>query len=374
MERIDAVVIGAGVVGLAIARALALQGREVMILEAEDAFGTHTSARNSEVVHAGISYPAGSLKARLCVQGKNALYRYCEERGIGCRKVGKLIVATAEDEMPGLDKYLDAARGAGVDDLRRISRAELADMEPEVQALAGVWSPSTGIVDSHGLMLSYLGDAESAGATLVLNSPVLGGTVTADGIALQVGGDQPIEILCHTVINAAGLHAHEVARTISGVPRPDVPPVYYAIGRYYTLSGRSPFRHLVYPVSRDASRRVHVTLDLGGQCKFGPDLQWVDKVDYRFEDTPEVRQGFYEGIRRYYPQLQDDMLEPGYTGIRPRLSGPGSSLHAGANDFRIAGAEVHGARGLVHLFGIESPGLTSSLALGEHVAARIAMG
>jgi len=366
LQSIDCAVIGAGVVGLAVARELALAGREVVILESENAIGTQTSARNSEVIHAGISYPAGSLKARLCVQGREALYAYCAERGVGHRRVGKLIVATTQDDIAGLDKYVEQGAAAGVRDLRRIGRDELREMEPDVRAVAAVHSPSTGIVDSHGLMLAYLGDAENAGAVLALNSPVLGGQATADGIVLQVGGDEPMEVLCRDVVNAAGLRAHEIAAALRGVPRPANPAVHYAIGRYYTLSGRSPFRHLVYPVSRVSHLRVHVTLDLGGQCKFGPDLQWIDRIDYRFDESAEA--DFYEGIRRYYPGLADGALQPGYTGIRPRLAGPDAPLHSGAADFVVQTAAVHGARGLTHLFGIESPGLTSSLVLGRHVA------
>ncbi|WP_144634696.1 NAD(P)/FAD-dependent oxidoreductase [Bordetella genomosp. 13] len=369
MQHIDCVVIGAGVVGLSIARELALAGREVVILEAENAFGTQTSARNSEVIHAGISYPAGSLKARLCVQGRDALYAYCAERGIGHRRVGKLIVATTEADIPGLDKYVEQGRAAGVHDLRAVDRAELRELEPEVEAVAALMSPSTGIVDSHGLMLAYLGDAENAGAMLALNSPVLGGQATADGIVLRVGGNEPMEILCRDVVNAAGLRAHEIAAAVAGVPRPAVPAVHYAIGRYYTLSGRSPFRHLVYPVSRVSHLRVHVTLDLGGQCKFGPDLQWIDRVDYHFD--PRAEADFYAGIRRYYPGLPDGALQPGYTGIRPRLAGPDDPLHSGAADFVVQTEAVHGARGLINLFGIESPGLTASMALGRHVAALV---
>jgi L-2-hydroxyglutarate oxidase LhgO len=372
VHSIDCVVIGAGVVGLSIARELALAGREVVILEAENAIGTQTSARNSEVIHAGISYPAGSLKARLCVQGRDALYAYCAERGVGHRRLGKLIVATTALDMPGLAKYVEQGRQAGVHDLRMIEQAELQAMEPEVQAVAAVHSPSTGIVDSHALMLAYLGDAQNAGAMLALNSPVLGGRVTADGIVLQVGGDEPMEVLCRDVVNAAGLYAHAVAATLGGVPRPAIPAIHYAIGRYYTMSGRSPFRHLVYPVSRVSHLRVHVTLDLGGQCKFGPDLEWIDRVDYRFDESAEA--DFYEGIRRYYPALPDGVLQPGYTGIRPRLAGPNDPLHSGAADFVIQTQAVHGAKGLTNLFGIESPGLTSSLALGRHVAALVGQG
>ncbi|MDB5732262.1 MAG: FAD-dependent oxidoreductase [Variovorax sp.] len=371
MDTVDCVVIGAGVVGLAIARALALAGREVVVLEAEDAFGTQTSARNSEVIHAGLSYPAGSLKARLCVAGKEALYDYCAQRGVGHRRIGKLIVAADEGDLAGLDHYIAHGRAAGVNDLQLLSRAELAEREPAVCGVAAVFSPSTGIIDSHALMLAYLGDAQNAGATLIVESPVLGGQVTADGIVLRVGGKEPSEVLCRTVINAAGLHAHAVAAAIAGIPRQRIPPVHYAIGRYYTMTGRSPFQHLVYPVSREATLRVHVTLDLAGQCKFGPDLRWIDTVDYRFDDTPEVAAAFYAGIRRYYPELRDGALQPGYTGIRPRLAGPDDPLHSGAADFMIQDAQAHGAPGLVHLFGIESPGLTASLAIGAHVASLV---
>lgn len=370
MQKIDCAVIGAGVVGLAIARELALAGRDVIILESESAIGTQTSARNSEVIHAGISYPAGSLKAKLCVEGRNAMYRYCAERGIGHKRIGKIIVAAGPDDVPGLQKYIQHGLEAGADDLRVIEQAELAAMEPEVTGFAAVFSPSTGIVDSHALMLSYLGDAENAGAVLALNSPVLGGEITAEGVVLRVGGDEPIEILCNDVVNAAGLYAQAVAHTLRNVPRPDIPPIHYAIGRFYTLSGKSPFQHLVYPVARESHLRVHVTLDLAGQCKFGPDLEWIDRVDYRFVEGAEAN--FYAGIRRYYPGLRDGALQPGYTGIRPRLAGPNQPLHSGAADFVIQTAAVHGAKGLVNLFGIESPGLTSSMAIGRHVAGLMA--
>jgi L-2-hydroxyglutarate oxidase LhgO len=365
LQKIDCAVIGAGVVGLAIARELALAGREVIVLESESAIGTQTSARNSEVIHAGLYYPAGSLKARFCVAGKEALYQYCGERGVGHKRIGKLIVAAEERDVAGLQKYLEAGQRAGVSDLHLIGAAELADMEPQVKAVAALYSPSTGIIDSHALMLAYLGDAENAGASLALNSPVLGGEVTDGGIVLEVGGRDPIEVMCTTVINAAGLYAQAVAASLRKVPHARIPPVHYAIGRYYTMSGASPFRRLVYPVAREASLRVHVTLDLAMQCKFGPDLQWIDTVDYRFDESVEA--AFYEGIRRYYPALKDGALKPGYTGIRPRLAGPNEPLHSGAADFQIQGQEVHGVPGLVNLFGIESPGLTSSLAIAQYV-------
>ncbi|MFS2052786.1 NAD(P)/FAD-dependent oxidoreductase [Variovorax sp. Varisp41] len=373
MDRIDCVVIGAGVVGLAIARSLALAGREVVILEAEHAIGTHTSARNSEVIHAGLSYAPGSLKGRLCVAGKAALYAYCAERGIGHRRIGKLIVAVEDAELPELDNYLKLGAAHGVTDLRLIGAAEAREMEPEVACVGALHSPSTGIVDSHALMLSYLGDAERAGAALALHSRVLAARPTADGIVLDVGGAEETSVLCGTVVNAAGLGAQAVASRIEGMPAERVPPLYHAIGHYFSLARPSPFRHLVYPAGRDGALRAHVTLDLGGQCRFGPDLGWRDGVDYGFDASREA--AFYPAVRRYYPGLRDGELQPGYTGIRPRLAGPGSSMHNTATDFVIQTPRVHGIPGLVNLFGIESPGLTASLALGAHVAGLVsAMG
>ncbi|WPG40252.1 NAD(P)/FAD-dependent oxidoreductase [Variovorax sp. EBFNA2] len=370
MDRIDCVVIGAGVVGLAIARSLALAGREVVILEAEHAIGTHTSARNSEVIHAGISYAPGSLKGRLCVAGKAALYAYCAERGIGHQRIGKLIVAVQDSELPELDKYIALGAAHGVTDLRILGAAETRDLEPEVACVGALHSPSTGIVDSHALMLSYLGDAERAGASLALQSRVLAVRPTADGLVVEVDGAEATSVLCNTVVNAAGLGAQQVASRIEGMPAGLVPPLYYAIGHYFSLARKSPFRHLVYPTGREGALRAHVTLDLGGQCKFGPDLSWRDGIDYSFDASREA--AFYQSVRRYYPALQDGELQPGYTGIRPRLAGPGSSMHNTATDFVIQTPRDHGIAGLVNLFGIESPGLTASLALGEHVADLVA--
>ncbi|QFZ86107.1 FAD-dependent oxidoreductase [Variovorax paradoxus] len=370
MDPIDCVVIGAGVVGLAIARSLALAGREVVILEAEHAIGTHTSARNSEVIHAGISYAPGSLKGRLCVAGKAALYAYCAERGIGHQRIGKLIVAVQDAELPELDKYIALGAAHGVTDLRILGAAEARDMEPEVACVGALHSPSTGIVDSHALMLSYLGDAERAGASLALQSRVLAVKPTVDGLVVEVGGAEATSVLCNTVVNAAGLGAQQVASRIDGIPAGLVPPLYYAIGHYFSLARKSPFRHLVYPTGREGALRAHVTLDLGGQCKFGPDLSWRDGIDYSFDASREA--AFYQSVRRYYPALQDGELQPGYTGIRPRLAGPGSSMHNTATDFVIQTPRDHGIAGLVNLFGIESPGLTASLTLGEHVADLVA--
>jgi L-2-hydroxyglutarate oxidase LhgO len=361
-DRVECAVVGAGVVGLAVARRLAMQGLEVVILEAEEAFGTHTSSRSSEVIHAGIYYATGSLKARLCVAGRKSLYHYCSTHDVNHCRIGKIVVATDESELKGLHKYREQAEINGVSDLRMLNAAELARLEPEVRGVAGFLSPSTGIVDSHGLMLSYLGEAEAHGASLALASPVISGRVTDHGVLLEVGGSEPAAITCEVVINAAGLHAPTVARAIRGVPPQSVPPAYYAIGHYYALTGAPPFRHLIYPVARPDWLGVHVTVDLGKRVKFGPDFAWTDRIDYRFDESRE--RAFYEAIRRYYPALRDGALQPGYTGIRPRITGPGDP----PQDFLIQGPRDHGVRGLVNLYGIESPGLTASLAIADHVA------
>ena len=361
METLDCAVIGAGVVGLAIARKLAMNGREVVILEAEDAFGTHTSARNSEVIHAGIYYPSGSLKAKLCVAGRQALYHYCAEHGVQHQRIGKIIVACDDSELAGLKKYQAQAEANGVGDLRMLNPAELAELEPAVRGVAGFLSPSTGIIDSHGLMLSYLGEAEERGAMLALSSPLLSGRVESDGIVLEVGGVEPMTVKCRSVVISAGLNAPTVARSITGIPTATIPPTYYAIGHYYTLTTKSPFTRLIYPVARPDWLGVHVTLDLGGRVKFGPDFEWIDRVDYRFDERREA--SFYKAIRHYFPGLQDGTLQPGYTGIRPRITGPGEA----AQDFTFHDHSVHGVQGLVALYGIESPGLTSSLAIADTV-------
>ena len=315
-EKIDCAVIGAGVVGLAIARRLAIAGREVVMLEAEEAFGTHTSSRNSEVIHAGIYYPTGSLKARLCVPGRRALYQYCAAHNVNHRRIGKLIVATGPDQIEGLKKYQQQAEINGVDDLRMLAVNEIAHLEPEVRAVAGFLSPSTGIIDSHGLMLAYLGDAEAHGASLALASPVNSGAVTGDGIVLNVVGNEAMTIVCNTVVNSAGFNAQAVARAITGIPPETIPPTYYAIGHYCTLSGAAPFQRLVYPVARHDWLGVHVTVDLGGRVKFGPDFSWIDRVDYRFDESRTA--AFYEAIRRYY--LRPSYVSRTLSGIRsPRV-------------------------------------------------------
>jgi L-2-hydroxyglutarate oxidase LhgO len=363
METVDAVVVGAGVVGLAVARALALAGREVLVLEAEESFGTQTSSRNSEVIHAGIYYPEGSLKARLCVAGKDLLYRYCAERGVAHRRIGKILVACDASELPVLATYARKAAANGVV-LEPLDAAAVARMEPAVRAVAGLWSESTGIVDSHGLMLALLGDAQAAGATLVTHTPVSHGQAVDGGIVLHTGGSDPMALRCSLLVNSAGLGAQRLARAIAGMPEALVPPAFYAKGHYFTLSGRSPFSHLVYPMPDHAGLGIHVTLDLGGQCKFGPDVtRWPQAPDFAFEDGLEAK--FRGAIRRYWPDLPEGALQPGYTGVRPKVSGPTEP----AGDFVLQGPAVHGVPGLVNLFGIESPGLTSSLAIAREVLA-----
>ncbi len=363
MDQIDCVVIGAGAVGLAAARALALAGREVVVLEKEAAIGTGTSARNSEVIHAGIYYEPGSLKARFCVAGRKALYTYCASHGIGHRRCGKLIVATSPNQVAQLEQILAHGRANGVEDLHMISRAEALALEPRLNCAAALHSPSTGIIDSHGLMLAYRGDAEAHGAMLALESPVRAARVVAGGIELEVGPEagDAMRILARTVINCGGLHAPDIAARIDGLLPQHVPKAYYAKGNYFTLAGRAPFSRLIYPVPEAAGLGVHLTLDLGGQARFGPDVEWIPAIDYSVD--PRRCEGFYAAIRTYWPELPDNALQPAYSGIRPKITAPGEA----ARDFVIEGPEKHGVPGLVNLFGIESPGLTSSLAIADHV-------
>lgn len=360
-EIVDCVVVGAGVVGLAVARALALQGREVWLLEAAHAIGTETSSRNSEVIHAGIYYPQGSLKARLCVQGKTMLYDYCVTRGVPHSRCGKLIVATAPEQRQALEGIKTRAQANGVDDLRWLTREEARALEPELECVAALLSPSTGIVDSHALMLALLGDLEHAGGLLALNSPLDKAQCTQDAIHLEAKDGTCIS--ARTVVNAAGLHAPDLARRFDGLGSTHVPRAAFAKGNYFTLSGKAPFSHLIYPVPEAAGLGVHLTLDLGGQAKFGPDVQWVDGPDDLVVDASRS-EAFYAEVRKYWPSLRDDALAAGYAGIRPKIHGP----HESAADFLIQGPRDHGVKGLVNLFGIESPGLTSALAIGAHVA------
>ena len=352
-------VVGAGVVGLAIARELALAGREVIILEAEDAIGTHTSSRNSEVIHAGIYYPKGSLKARACVEGKHLLYEYCASHGVPHRRCGKLIVATDEKQLGELGAIRSKAHANGVTDVEWIAKDEVARMEPELFCTGALHSPSTGIIDSHALMLAYLGDAQGAGAMLALKSAIERAMVRGDGFELRVRGSDPIA--CDLLVNSAGLRAPSVAKAIEGYPPELAPRELYAKGNYYSLKRRAPFSRLIYPVPEPGGLGVHVTLDLGGQARFGPDVEWIERIDYGVD--PRRAERFYAAIRRYWPGLPDDALAPGYAGIRPKTAGPGEL----APDFEIQGPRNHGVPGLVQLYGIESPGLTASLALARLV-------
>ena len=366
-EAIDAAVIGAGAVGLATARRLARAGRDVVVLEAEDAIGTATSSRNSEVIHAGIYYPPGSLKARLCVAGKHALYRYCAERRIPHRRTGKMIVACAPGQEAALDAIAARAAANGVGDLASIDGAEARRLEPEVRAHAALLSPSTGIIDSHALMLAWRGEAEDAGAMIAFRSRVARGAATGRGVDLEVRADdgEALTLSARVAVNCAGLAAQTVARAIADMPAERIPPCHYARGCYFAMSGRAPFSRLIYPVPEPGGLGVHLTLDLGGQARFGPDVEWIDEIDYTVDPARAAR--FYDAIRRWYPALPDGALQPGYAGVRPKTAGPGEP----PGDFMVEGPEEHGVPGLVNLFGIESPGLTASLALADLVAERL---
>jgi L-2-hydroxyglutarate oxidase LhgO len=361
METVDCVVVGAGVVGLAVARALAQSGREVIVLEAEAAIGTQASSRNSEVIHAGIYDRHDSLKARLCVRGGRQLYAYCAERGVPHRRCGKLIVAASEREADQLGGIGTRAEANGVEGLRLLSAGEARTLEPDLSCTAALLSPGTGIVDSHALMLALQGDAEAAGALIVLHSPLSGGRTGETGIEVAVGGAEPMRLHCRLLVNAAGLNAPAVAARLAGFPRMWVPPTYYAKGSYFTLAGRAPFSRLIYPVPEPGGLGVHLTFDLAGQVRFGPDVEWVERLDYRVD--PARGERFYAAVRRYWPALRDGALQPGYAGIRPKLAPPG----APAQDFVIQGPATHRIAGLINLFGIESPGLTACLALADAV-------
>lgn len=367
-DQADCVVIGAGVIGIAIARALALAGREVIVLEAESAIGTHTSSRNSEVIHAGIYYPAGSLKAELCVAGRRMLYDYCCQRRVPYRRTGKLIVACTpddEDKLSGIDK---AARNNGVEDLQWLDRDDIAQREPAVRGTAALWSPSTGIVDSHAFMLALRAELEAAGGVIACRSPVRSVHVEKVGFSVVTGLDGDYTLRCNLLINAAGPWAPGVAAVIDGLAAAHVPRAHYAKAHYFSYAGRSPFATLVYPVPEDGGLGVHATLDFGGSVRFGPDVEWVTGIDYDFDDSRKP--AFVESIRRYFPDLDAARLQPGYTGIRPKLSGAGEP----AADFVIQTAAVHGVPGLVNLYGIESPGLTASLAIGGRIARTLQAG
>jgi len=370
VDRVDAVVIGAGAVGLAIARELALHGHETIVLEATAGIGNGTSSRNSEVIHAGLYDAPTSLKARLCVAGRRLLYPYCEARGVGHRRCGKLVVAATPAQVELLRGIERRALANGVEGLRWLSGAEARELEPALQGEAALLSTATGIIDSHALMLAYLGDLENAGGALVVRSPLESAAVREHGFVLRVGGDAPLEIEAGVLVNAAGLHAQAVARRIEGLDPARIPRAWFAKGNYYALAGRSPFTRLIYPVPEPGGLGVHLTLDLAGQARFGPDVEWLDvdspdAIDYAVDPARSV--AFYAAIRRYWPALQDGSLAPAYSGVRPKLQPPG----APASDFMLQGPEAHGVAGLVNLFGIESPGLTASLAIATAVVGRL---
>ncbi|WP_454853468.1 NAD(P)/FAD-dependent oxidoreductase [Rhizobium binxianense] len=359
---LDTVIVGGGVIGLAVGRALALAGREVTVLEAEAMTGSITSARNSEVIHAGLYYPTGSLKARLCVEGRQALYAFCEERGIPHRRCGKVVVAATEPEAVYLEKLMAQALANGVTDCTFLDGAELRRLEPNITGAAALLSPSTGIIDSHRLMEAYITDIESCGGAIVLHSPVLGGALEQDTVLLSVGGRDPVEVEARLVVNCAGLDAWSVSRGIDGVDPVSIPPRHIAKGSYFSFAGRAPSDRLVYPVPEPGGLGVHLTLDLAGQARFGPDVEWVETIDYDVD--PRRADSFYAAIRRYWPALPDGALQPSYAGVRPKVAGPAG----GAGDFIIQGPQETGHPAYLALYGIESPGLTSSLAIAARVA------
>jgi L-2-hydroxyglutarate oxidase LhgO len=361
MEKVECVVIGAGVIGLAVARRLAQSGREVIVLEAAEGIGTVTSSRNSEVIHAGIYYRAGSLMARMCVSGKQALYRYCRDQGIAHRNCGKLIVATTPKESEKLQSIRAHAEANGVADLQVLTGEAARVLEPALHCEAALLSPSTGIIDSHAYMLALRGNAEDAGAAFAFHTPLLGARARGGRIEIDAGGATPMSLECRLLVNAAGLGATSVARSIDGMPVEMIPPAYLAKGNYFSCSARAPFSHLIYPVPEPGGLGVHLTLDMAGQARFGPDVEWVDHIDYAVD--PARAERFYPAIRRYWPALPDGALLPSYSGMRPKIVPPAVAVQ----DFLIQGPKDHGIDGLINLFGIESPGLTSSLAIADYV-------
>lgn len=376
---IETIVVGAGVVGLAIARATASIGHETLLIERNERIGAETSSRNSEVIHAGIYYPPGSLRAKMCVKGRDMLYRFAAENGVSVNRLGKLIVATLPDDLPQLQTILERAQAAGVHDLKQLDEQAAKDLEPELNCIAALLSPSTGVIDTHELMTALDGHLTSLGGQIVLSTNVVSIDIHPDGLfalttrstATDGQDHETATITCRNLILSAGLGATELARNVKpswkqGYQPPQVHP---AKGHYFTLSQRAPFNHLIYPAPSGAWLGIHLTLDIAGQAKFGPDLQWIDTIDYRFDDPDGVRRKTFEReVRRYWPGLPTGKLEQGYTGIRPKIYAQGEP----AADFAIHGPKTHGIENLIALYGIESPGLTSSLALAEHVAGLIA--
>ncbi|MFT5173454.1 MAG: L-2-hydroxyglutarate oxidase LhgO [Gammaproteobacteria bacterium] len=361
MEHMQCIVAGAGVVGLAIARELAMAGREVLILESQNAIGTGVSSRNSCVIHAGIYYPANSVRAKVCVPGNRALYEYCASHGVSHQRTGKIIVATHDDQIPALHAIADKAAANGVHDLVALDQSQARELEPDVNCVAAMLSPSTGIVDVHEFMLALLGDAEAHGAMLALQTAVTGGEVGNGRIVVSAGQGDDLQVSCDVFINAAALGAQSLSHAIRGLDPATIPKLHYAKGNYYSLMGRTPFSRLVYPMPDGAWLGVHATLDLAGRCRFGPDLHWVDELNYDVD--AHALDEFYASIRRWWPGLADGTLQPDYSGIRPKIYGPGQQ----AADFLIQGPQDHGIAGLINLYGIESPGITSSLAIAERV-------
>ncbi len=360
---VETIVVGAGAVGLAVAHALAQSGREVMVLEQHALIGSETSSRNSEVIHAGIYYPPGSLRATLCVRGKELLYRFCAEHGVPHARCGKLLVATHENQLPKLLAFKETAARNGVTDLEHIGGNAARDLEPELSCVAALISPSTGIIDAHSFMLALEGGIEAHGGSVVLRCPVERIERTPQGhFSLTTGGDAPGVITCASLVLSAGLHATKLAATLDFGNGYKPPETYFAKGQYYALSGRSPFTRHIYPLPDGAWLGLHATVDIGGRCKFGPDIEWTPEIDYSFQ--PEKLAKFLDFIRSYYPGLDASRLHADYTGVRPKLYREGEPVP----DFAVHGAGTHGLDGLVALYGIESPGLTASLAIGELVA------
>jgi L-2-hydroxyglutarate oxidase LhgO len=360
-EKLECLVVGGGVIGIAIARRLAMAGLEVLVLEAEAALATHTSSRNSEVIHAGIYYPTNSLKARLCVEGRKLLYEYCERKNVPHKRTGKIIVATDSAQVQNLSDYERQANANGVSDLETLSADDVAKLEPEVECVAGLFSPSTGIIDTHSFILAMQGDLEEAKGTVVFRSKVENVSLSQGRIIVEVAEAGSYKVDCKYLINAAGLWAPEVAKSMTGLPAKCIPTQHLAKAHYFAYQGKSPFERLVYPVAGGGGLGIHATVDLAGQTRFGPDVSWVSDINYDFDDSRKA--DFADAIRRYYPGLETNRLVPAYTGIRPKLCGPGEA----AADFEIQAANKHGIDGLINLFGIESPGLTASLAIGEYV-------
>ncbi|MBU3617668.1 NAD(P)/FAD-dependent oxidoreductase [Polynucleobacter sp. JS-Fieb-80-E5] len=370
MDQVDCVVIGAGVVGLAVAREMALQGRETILLERESAFGTISSARNSEVIHAGIYYPKDSLKAKLCVEGNRMLYEYCRTHHVATQPYGKLIVASDESQLDDLQAILYKAQQNNVPEIKMITGEQAKLMEPELHCAAAVFSATTGIVDSHGFMLSLLGGFEDAGGMIAYQSPLISakpiGENAKDGFELVIGGADGMKIQTKLLINCTGMSAPAIAQKIEGLPQQQIPKAYFAKGNYFSLSGKSPFKHLIYPIPEPGGLGVHLTLDMGGQAKFGPDVEWLEideesQIDYTV--NPKRGEGFYAAVRRYWPGLKDNALQPDYSGVRAKIVPP----NAPAGDFCFNTPKDHGLEGLFNLYGFESPGLTSSLAIAKHL-------